>query len=282
MAAFGKDAEYVLAVGDFTVNFSAPGRQYDTRERHTCPSEGRCRNVLVDLRQTCGTMQSTTQCKCLDVNPVHSEQIAVGALDAYVRVYDRRVMSVGYPCTELSPRPDPSCLAHFAPGHVSQAHHRSHRHNSSLSCTYLCFSPCGSELLVNMSGEHVYLYRTLFFDRPLKYSITQGSEPVLAQGPTPVITSSAHPVSRIRHGQCEFRLPQEQCVAEDNVPAIVKELKDLGNKFYNQKQFTEAIQQYNLALDIYPNWPLLYSNRATAYLRRGWSVFMFALHILVR
>lgn len=247
-------------------------RQFDTRERHSCSSEGRCRNVLVDLRQTCGAIQSSTQCKCLDVNPVRSEQVAVGALDAYVRVYDRRLLTLGMPCTELSSRPEPSCLAHFAPGHVSQAHHRSHRHPSSLSCTYLCFSPCGSELLVNMSGEHVYLYRTLFLDRPLKYSTVQGTEPVLVQGPAPFITSPSQSVSRIKQGQCELQLSHEESVAEDSIPSLIREMKDLGNMFYNQKQFTEAIQQYSAALNIFPNWSLLYSNRATAYLRRGWSV----------
>lgn len=38
-------------------------------------------------------MGGNAEAKCLAINPVRPEQIAVGANDPYIRLYDRRVLS---------------------------------------------------------------------------------------------------------------------------------------------------------------------------------------------
>ena len=42
------------------------------------------------------------EAKCLAINPMRPEQLAVGANDAYVRIYDRRMLS----CKSIKFPPD--------------------------------------------------------------------------------------------------------------------------------------------------------------------------------
>lgn len=43
-------------------------------------------------------------------------------------------------------------------GHLPQKQHDYHRKYRTLASTYVTFSPDGSELLVNLGGEQVYLF----------------------------------------------------------------------------------------------------------------------------
>lgn len=62
--------------------------QYDLRERHRCSTV--CNNVLINLLNYNGP---NAEVKCIAINPTRSEMLAVGANDAFVRVYDRRMIS---------------------------------------------------------------------------------------------------------------------------------------------------------------------------------------------
>jgi len=46
-------------------------------------------NVLINLNAHMGAQ---AEAKCLAINPVHTHQLAVGANDPYVRIYDRRML----------------------------------------------------------------------------------------------------------------------------------------------------------------------------------------------
>jgi WD and tetratricopeptide repeat-containing protein 1 len=59
--------------------------------------------------------------------------------------------------------------------------------------------------------------------------------------------------------------------SEDEIPHEAKTLRDNGNKYYQEKQYTQAIQCYSSALTICPHWHILYSNRATCLMSRNWS-----------
>ena len=48
------------------------------------------KNVLINLNAHLG---SHAEAKCLAINHLHPEQLAVGANDPYVRLYDRRMLS---------------------------------------------------------------------------------------------------------------------------------------------------------------------------------------------
>lgn len=221
-------------------------------------------------------MSSLTQCKCVDINPVRSEQIAVGALDAYARIYDARVLTLSLPNGEVSSSRDPSCIASYAPGHI--ARHQPHKGgaNGSLATTYLTFSPCGTELLVNLSGDHVYLYHLEGNLRPIQYEVTAREPAVHLVDPVPPSPLSYyHPVL----GKLTDTLTHTSShapIQEDQVPESVKALRDLGNNLYDNSQYMQAIQQYSSAIAICPNWHVLYSNRATVYMKRNWSVNQLA------
>lgn len=240
-------------------------RQYDTREKHTCTNDGACRNVLIDLHNTCGSSSSHsyTQCKCLDVNSVRSEQLAVGGFDPYIRLYDRRLLSISYPSTNLSPEADPSCLAHFSPGHITRDKpHRSSSASSSsyIAATYVTFSPCGQELLANLSGEQVYLYNTVSLDGCCQYETREDGGPGLI-----------HPLPSLPLGDLSCsHAPFEVDLKEADVPVTARRLRNEGNEYYQRKQYTRAIVYYSSALLECPHWHILYSNRATALVSRNW------------
>lgn len=47
------------------------------------------------------------------------------------------------------------------------------------------------------------------------------------------------------------------------------EHKELGNKYFKEGQYPEAIKEYGLALKRNPNDHTIYSNRAAAYMKLG-------------
>lgn len=65
-------------------------RQFDTREPHTC--RGDTKVLLVGLQKHMGP---NAEAKSIAINPRRPEQLAVGANDVYVRLYDRRMISLG-------------------------------------------------------------------------------------------------------------------------------------------------------------------------------------------
>lgn len=44
------------------------------------------------LANLCGSVTGITEAKCLSINPCRSELLAVGANEAFVRIYDRRMI----------------------------------------------------------------------------------------------------------------------------------------------------------------------------------------------
>lgn len=121
--------------------------------------------ILVTTNNTKG---DRIEAKCLDINQLRTEQIAVGASDPYVRLYDRRMIRSlsSFTMKWTSPEhntcnPQPEKIAqYFIPGHI-HSEEISNVSNKNIGVTYLTFSPDGQELLVNYGGEYVYLYDIL-------------------------------------------------------------------------------------------------------------------------
>lgn len=118
--------------------------QYDTRESHVC-RQSKSRNLLIDLK----SIHPRLKAKCLAVNPMKSEMLAVGATDIFNRIYDRRFLKIAN--SELS------STVYFAPGHLFRSNNRSN-HLQSYGTSYLSFSPDGTELLASVHAEQVYLF----------------------------------------------------------------------------------------------------------------------------
>lgn len=69
--------------------------QLDMREPHRCRSgedQQSTSNGGVRLLSLCTQVESTTEAKCLAINPRRTEYLAVGANDPYARVFDRRML----------------------------------------------------------------------------------------------------------------------------------------------------------------------------------------------
>lgn len=255
------------------------------REPHTCHGDGSCRNVLIDLNLTCGG--STTQFKCIDINPVRPEQFAVGALDAFVRVYDSRILSLKAKSKQISSHGDPSCLAHFAPGHITNPASKRLKKGLGLglglntfASTYLTYSPNGQNLLVNLSGEHIYLYDTMCFTESLKYDFdkhVQESEVKLRPHVfTSTYTPRRAPLTNSLFIPAAFHerslpFPKRELSEEDICPEVLALKKD-AHDFIKADLHLQAIDCLSQAIALCPTWHVLYSMRAAAVYSRKWLV----------
>lgn len=124
------------------------------REPHECPTQSK---VLIDL-------SFKSEIKCIAVNPTKPHYIAIGVNDCFVRLYDRRMIKLSRNNLSLNStkRLSPSqpenldCVQYFAPGHL--ARENADVMSAKLCVTYVAFNRAGSEMLVNISGEQVYLF----------------------------------------------------------------------------------------------------------------------------
>ncbi|KAF6768248.1 hypothetical protein AHF37_04526 [Paragonimus kellicotti] len=270
-------------------------RQFDLRD----PTQAGCdkpRNVLVNLQTHIGSL---AEAKCLALNPLRPEMLAVGSNDPYVRVYDRRKLSlcVVNPNARLRERrssrlqPDASTsvsesdnetivtvpsdgVRYFVPGHLpckELSYRRCFRH---VNVTCVSFSPDGSNLLANMGGDHIYLFNLKRNILPYRCSLTNTAY----KPPTGMIfgaSSSDRPllnrmssISTLgRSGRCR---PDENadCDKYTPSPALVQASIQAAC-LIKAKAFVAAVRAYNDMIQRWPTDPQLYTGRATALLRRG-------------
>ncbi|KAH8252294.1 hypothetical protein KR038_003591 [Drosophila bunnanda] len=221
--------------------------QLDMREPHHCrPEEGNGVRLLRLYNQVDGT----TEAKCLAINPMRTEYLAVGANDPYARVYDRRKLpsSSG---NDLS-----ACVAYYAPGQIVKNITRNIVHESR-AITYLTFNGNGTELLVNMGCEHIY-----------RYDLNSAAPPVFYE--LPVFTS---PIAHDEEVEVEqVKVPHRS----RSLPSSIEVHKKQGNEFLEKGELVAAIDAYSAALAMYPQGEVLYLNRATALMRRGWFGDIYA------
>ncbi|PWA91319.1 Tetratricopeptide-like helical [Artemisia annua] len=108
----------------------------------------------LDLR--CGAKKSLADpprqslvLKSCDINMTRPHLLLVGGSDAFARLYDRRMLApLSASRQKLQP---PPCVNYYCPTHLSDRGHQ------GLHLTHVTFSPNGEEILLNNSGEHVYL-----------------------------------------------------------------------------------------------------------------------------
>ncbi|KAI4458640.1 wd repeat domain-containing family [Holotrichia oblita] len=129
--------------------------QYDLREPHECMVKS---TIFIEL--------ADVDLKCISINPTKPHLVAVGANDCYVRLYDRRMVrtsqfrtpnTLNSPKRELPEPQDSNCVQYYSPGHLAKDC-KDEDLSDKLAATYVTFNRSGTELLVNMGGEHIYLY----------------------------------------------------------------------------------------------------------------------------
>lgn len=247
-------------------------RQFDLRQPHSCSQSSRCSNIIINLNSHVAT---SSEAKCIAINPLRPELIAVGSSDPFTRIYDTRMLSLhsihdvrgksnGRKVDEISP--PPGCVSYFSPGHIPQRYGRDHpqkyRH---YVVTYLSFSPDGQEILANLGGEHAYVFDIINPREALKYSaghICQSSSEDLNK---PQLENEDNSNLSLKIDDA-FKLLKSSL----NMPDRVSELKAMGNENFSKQNYFQAIVCYNLAIELAPETAVLYANRAAALLKRGW------------
>lgn len=215
--------------------------QFDIREPHSCSVGSNV--VLLDLNDE---ISKNREVKCVAINPRRPELLGVGTNDPYARVYDRRMISLSktlnnYDETTVSESKVPqNCVTYFCPGQFKK-HARSNSIIQQKAITYLAFSPNGTELLVNMGTEQIYLY-----------DLIDAKEPVFFELPPYIERNDAKEATK------------------RNVNQEVDTLKKNGNEFLENEKYLQAVTQYTQAIELMADNSVLYLNRATAYMRRNW------------
>nr|CAH0105394.1 unnamed protein product [Daphnia galeata] len=214
-------------------------------------------NILINLLSHMGKQ---AEVKSLAINPVRTEQLVVGANDPFIRLYDRRMIKItSVPFSAERPNRGRQnllatssqseesrsaipvgCAQYFAPGHLPQKLDDYRRRFRSLASTYVTFDQSGRYLLANLGGEQIYLYDCSTPNPPVTQVPLLGKEPL--------------------NGIKGFTLPPE-----------IEQIKIQANAAFQQRQYTTAIGLYSKALIKAPNSPVLYSNRATACMKRNWD-----------
>ncbi|XP_046977939.1 WD and tetratricopeptide repeats protein 1 [Vanessa cardui] len=247
--------------------------QHDLRTPHRCNSD--TANVLVNLLNHMGRY---AEAKCLAVNPRRPYQLAVGANDFYVRLYDTRMIKLarlqelqgGATTSRLmwerqnvrcsrAGHGDPdnniprAAVQYFAPGHLSM---EPNEHTfPKKATTYVAFSHDGNELLVNLGSEQVYLFDINAARRPVLV------ESFIIQHNHGYREGEGRPAGDGANGTVE----------PPPLPERVRQLKEMANELVNKGSYTNAVELYSRALAEWPRCAVLYSNRAAALMRRAWS-----------
>lgn len=175
--------------------------------------------------------QEYAEAKCIAVNPRRPELIAIGANDDYARLYDRRMIKLMH--TESENQVDnwkKDVVRYYSPGHLQAS-----KEPYNKTITFVSFSPDGRELLVNYGAEQIYLF-----------DIDKSETPVYLNLPSVDLESTTRP-------------PRRQ---------VVEDYKKSGNDYLKKKEYIKAIRMYSEAIQIDPDNPILYLNRATALMKR--------------
>jgi len=233
------------------------------------PSEA---GILINLH---ADAESGIEAKCLSINPIYPEYLAVGGSDSYIRMYDRRKLKcnvIQWPDSVAdNPRDrrgylkDKSCqdydwsnqrfAKYFVAGHLPKAtkkHVTNLWRRDNFTSTYVTFSPNGQELLANMGSEQIYLFDVFHGSPILKDSFAFKNFLLQDENPEKV-KNGFHKKSKI-----------------DDLSPQALQLKMQANQEYEADRYSNAINLYNQALDAQVH-PILLGNRAAAFLKRMWN-----------
>ena len=256
----------------FCLCFVFTFRQFDLRQPHSCSQSSRCANIIINLNTHVAT---SSEAKCIAINPLRPELIAVGSSDPFTRIYDTRMLSLhsihdargksnGRKVDEISP--PPGCVSYFSPGHIPQRYGRDHpqkyRH---YVVTYLSFSPDGQEILANLGGEHAYVFDIVNPREALKYSTGHICQSTSENLNKPQFETEDDSNLSAANDDTNDATKGPQTLSEN-----VLKLKAMGNENFSKQNYFQAVVYYNLAIELAPRTAVLYANRAAALLKRGW------------
>lgn len=291
-------------------------RQFDLREPHVCQSNVQpCKNVLIDLNIHIGAMCEAkcieiNPCQS-ELIAVGCNDPFVRLYDR--RMLSRHCTSESgvrhcglETCQKDTATLPRGCVRYFTPGHLpdSPIRRSARAKKRSVVATYLTFGSNGRELLVNLGGEQLYLFDVRWHDAPLWYTASSFSTD--APGTSSrngIVHDDTSCVSKPAKAQCStssvksglngstngYTIAKATCkerqvaagtsgitVDTYQMPAKAVALKAKANEQFDGKNYWAAINLYNQALNVAPNSSVLFSNRAAAYMKRGWYGDIYA------
>ncbi|KAI0978687.1 hypothetical protein GJ496_007039 [Pomphorhynchus laevis] len=221
--------------------------------------------------------------KSIAINPVRNELLAVGSVGPYVRVFDRRMLKPSatwiFPhIREYVPLESETV---FCPGHLSFTPPSS-RSAVNICVSRIAYGGDGRDLLVNIGGDHIYLF-DLYSERcSARYCLAKTINEVpkdyfesrdRADTFKKSKLSNEHPNEHVkRHRYSSRRISSSLSTSKSNSSdRIFERLICRANQHFNIAQYSEAITEYNQALSLFPNSSIALSNRAAAYIKRSWK-----------
>lgn len=269
-------------------------RQFDVRSPHTCRSESP--NILISLKRCFGRL---AEAKCLSINPVRSELLAVGANDPYVRIYDRRMirpttthkmeqaLGDGNDMTKTDYLPD-GCAEYFVAGHLKN-HSTTNGKIKSYTSTYVTFGANGRDLLVNLGGEQIYLFDIYGQREAQLYDFKSSPYYVEDAGTSSKGECSASKATPPTNGYTNgtslsnrwiLSLLEDANVdpftSRSALPPRVETLRLSANYAFEALDYATAVRLYNNAINLCQDSAVLYGNRAAALMKRDWDGDVYA------
>ncbi|VDO94965.1 unnamed protein product [Soboliphyme baturini] len=274
--------------------------QFDCREPADCTTT--CSHVLINLNAHLGP---EAEVKCISLNSCRPELLAVGANDPFARVYDRRMLSMKK--IQFPPLPSPSLfdlsvdgesydfpmqsVKYYVAGHLPVKQPDFRRRYRPLTSTYLTFSPCGNDLLVNLGGEQIYLFDVNSYRRSVIFDLRQcfGSRTLDSQGNgetsktcTNGTVANGFPFSAVsfdgflNHSNQDALWKRSKTRSSESLAVVTEMLKQKANAAFEKKDYSLAVALYSQALNVSPSLPVLYANRAASYMKRNWDGDVYA------
>lgn len=278
--------------------------QYDLRMSE--PSNSNPKNVLINLNAHLG---QHAEAKCIAINPCRSDQLAVGANDPFIRLYDRRMLTCksveflshrtartslerqnhgSMPTSEDEFHLPNDAVEYFVAGHLPHRLSNQKMSYRTLATTYLTYSPDGTELLVNLGGEQIYLFdvngdrypkncynKEKYHDGvAINSDSKNGYHPVSQQFPHIVKPYCSPQYLTNYPKRCQYTDPCND--GDKSLPPYVQNIKQHANEEFQKQEYNRAIFMYNEAISIVRSSAILFCNRAAAYMKRNWDGDIYA------
>ncbi|XP_073420096.1 WD and tetratricopeptide repeats protein 1 isoform X1 [Dendrobates tinctorius] len=244
-------------------------RQYDLRESSTHS------DVLVDLTEYCG---ESVEAKCVSISPQDNNCLAVGASGPFVRLYDIRMIhshrknlqqtqsGLHTFCSRQRPIPE-GAAQYYVAGHLPVKLPDYNNRLRVLVATYVSFSPDGTELLVNMGGEQVYLFDLTFKQKPCTFLLPKVHH---TPGEVQNFKTSTNGLHLYSNG-IRVNDTKNMAGSASELPPYLEKVKQKANDAFAQQQWSQAIELYSQAMQGAPRSAMLFGNRAAAYMKRKWD-----------
>ena len=170
------------------------------------------------------------------------------------------------------------CAKYFVAGHIPKRADR--RRFRSCASTYLAFSPDGSELLVNLGGEQIYLFDILNTNnKPMAFDLSIAKNGFNSASTSLMQTNGYHlngTTNGLVNNLNSLKSNKKLISTKSELPQKIEELKKIANEKFENGKFSQAIESYNKAINLYPNAAVLYGNRAAALMKRNWDGDLYA------